>query len=180
MNTDSTELLAIGKIVKAFGIAGDVAVLPMTDSPARFLRLREALIGRDTARVEPRRILRVLVDSRGVRMHIEGISDRNGAERLVGSLVFVDAEHRVKLPKGRFFVHDIVGMAVVDELRGPVGRVRDVLKMPGNDVYVIEFDGREYMIPAVKSVVRCVDVKSNRMDVRLIEGMLDEGSAEQA
>ena len=46
----------------------------------------------------------------------------------------------------------------------------DVLDYPGNSVYVVQGD-HEYMIPAVKQFILSTDMDTNRMEVKLIEGM---------
>lgn len=167
-------LLAVGKLVKAVGVRGDLAVLPMTDRPERFRRLTSLFIGAEEQTAEMKAVERSVAGPHGVRIKLKGVDDREAAEHLVGSLLFVDAREHIVLPEGRYFIHEIVGLTVVDEVRGPVGVVREVLKYPAHDVYVIEDKGREFMIPAVKEFVRSIDLASRRMTVRLIEGMTVE------
>jgi ribosomal 30S subunit maturation factor RimM len=62
---------------------------------------------------------------------------------------------------------------VVTETGEEAGRVRDVLKLPGHDVYVVEHHGREYMIPGVKEFVLAIEPERGLMRVRLIDGMKD-------
>ena len=166
--------LAIGTIVKAFGIRGEVVIRIYTDSTSRFRRLKEVHLGRDAAASAAMRVERVAVEARGVRLKLAGVDSRTAAEALVGSLLFVDEGHRMPLPRGRFFVHEVVGLRVCDEEGRDLGTVREVLKMPAQDVYVIERHGREVMIPAVKEFVREIDPAAGIMRVRLIEGLLEE------
>ncbi len=168
------ELLAVGRIEKAFGIRGEVIVSPMTDSPGRFRTLKTVMVGRTAAGARPMVIKNVAVGARGVRLKLADTETRNAAEELVGAFLFVDAHHRVRPGKGRHFVHEVIGLVVADETGVVLGRVREVLKLPAHDVYVVERDGREVMIPAVKEFVLSIDAGSGRMTVRLIEGMLDE------
>ncbi len=168
------DLLAVGRIEKAFGIRGEVIVSPMTDTPARFRALRRVLVGRTPEGARAATVARVSIGPRGVRLRLTGTDTRNGAEELVGAFLFVDARHRITPAKGRHFVHELVGLAVIDERGLPVGTVRGVMKLPGHDVYVIERGGREVMIPAVKEFIRSIDRDARTITVRLIEGMLDE------
>ena len=173
------ELLAVGKVVKAFGIGGELVVEPLTDSPERFRTLRAVLLGLtpDTARHV--RIEKAQIGNRGVRLRLAGVPDRATAEQLVGQFLFVDKRHRISLPRGRYFVHDIVGLTVLDEHGVPRGTVRDVLKMPAHDLYVIEYGGQQYMLPAVKEFILGVDLESRTLTVHLIEGLTD-GLTEEA
>ncbi|MBM2841023.1 MAG: rimM [Bacteroidetes bacterium] len=75
--------------------------------------------------------------------------------------------------KGTYFVHDVVGMTVVDEHDNNIGTIKDVLRFPAQDVYLVEHNGNEWMIPAVKEFVDSIDVASKTMRVRLIDGLVD-------
>lgn len=166
-------LIAIGKIIKAHGIRGDLVILPMTDNPARFKKLKNVFVGTTEASVRETSVSGVSVESRGVRLRLAVASDRTAAERLVGSLLFVDEKDAIRLPKGTYFIHDIIGLGAVDETGAAIGVVKDVLKYPANDVYVLEKDGREILLPAVKAFIKRIDVASGTLHVKLIDGMLD-------
>lgn len=168
------QLLAVGRIVKAFGVRGEVVVESLADSPDRFRSVRAVYLGPDAATARPARITRAAISPRGVRVSIGDLADRKAAEKIVGHFLFVDARHRVKLPPGRFFVHQVLGLTVLDQDGAVVGRVRDVLKLPAHDVYVVENHGRDTMIPAVKEFVRSIEPESGVVRVHLIEGMVEE------
>lgn len=168
------DLLAVGRIAKAFGVHGEVVVESLADSPGRFRTVRAVHLGPDAENARPARIARVTIGPRGVRVALADVADRTAAEKIVGHFLFVDERHRVKLPTGRYFVHQVVGLTVLDQTGRVVGRVREVLKLPAHDVYVIEHHGRETMIPAVKEFVRSIEPESGILRVHLIEGMVEE------
>lgn len=174
MKGESHEFYAIGKISKAFGVRGDVVVAPMTQLPARFKKLKYVYIGPRGDLAQKHTVRNVRVEARGTRMQFLEVTDRAGAERLAGSLLFVDETQRVSPKKGSYFIHDIIGLRVVDERNVPLGVVKDVLRYPAQDVYVVEDDGREWMIPAVKEFIQAIDTDGGRMTVRVIEGMRNE------
>ena len=171
MNMQDQELLAVGVVVKAFGIRGEVVVEPLTDHPARFRKLRSVRIGPAAATTREMQIAETAVEPRGVRLRFADVADRDAAERLVGEYLFVEPSQRVRLPKGRYFVHQVIGLAVVTEEGEAAGRVRDVLKFPAHDVYVVEHHGREYMIPGVKEFILAIEPRRGTIRVRLIEGL---------
>jgi len=167
------ELYAVGRIVKAHGIKGDVVVTPMTNSLQRFAKLKRVFIGRASKDVRPVRIESVSVGGRGVRLKFAEIEDRTAAEGLRGEIVFVDKQERVRIPKGTFFIHDVIGLRVVDEEENNVGVVKDVLQLPAHDIYVIDSRGREVMVPAVKEFIKLIDISTGTMKVKLIDGLVD-------
>jgi 16S rRNA processing protein RimM len=166
-------LLAVGKIVKAFGIRGAVIVEPMTDSPARFRQLRNVLMGKDPESLMTVEIEAAAIGARGVRVQIAGVADRASAEQTVGNYLFVDEAHRVRVPRGRFFVHEIIGMTVIDQDGKNRGVVKDVLKLPAHDVYVVKYGTREFMIPAVKEFIWEINAKQRILTANIIEGLTE-------
>jgi 16S rRNA processing protein RimM len=172
LSRSSQTLYAIGKVTKAFGIKGEVVVQPMTESVARFKKLKRVFLGRQGSETVECKIECAQTEARGVRLRFEKCTDRTSAEALVGYLLFVDEEQRIVPKKGSHFIHEVVGLVVVDEEENIVGVVKDVLRMPAQDIYVIVKDGHEWMLPAVKEFIESIDMKARRMKVRVIEGLM--------
>jgi 16S rRNA processing protein RimM len=173
LSSSTHVLFAVGEFVKAFGIKGEIVVRPMTDSVQRLGKLRRVFVGQTAATAQETTVEFVRVERRGVRVKLSHVDDRIAAERIVGALLFVDETDRTRLPKGRYFIHDVVGLTVIDEGHRTIGTVRDVLRMPAHDVYVVRSGDHEVMVPAVKQFIKSIDLKTKTMRVRLIEGMTE-------
>ena len=172
--TPGAEYLAIGRIVKPFGVRGELVVESLTDDPGRFSALTTVMMGKDADSASEVIIEEVRAAGRGIRLRLNGIGDRDAAEALRGAFLFVAPADRIKLPPGRHFVHTLIGLAVVSEEGEDLGRLADVLKLPAHDVYVVRGDRGEVMIPVVEEFVREIDTVSGTITVRLIEGMSAE------
>ena len=166
--------MAVGTIVKAFGVRGEVIVQPMTDFPERFRKARVFWLGANTLSASKTGVESAVVSPRGIRLKLKGIDDRDRAEGLRGKLLFIDEAASTPLREGQYFVHDMLGLAVQEESGRPLGEIADVLRYPANDVYVVRGGRGEILIPAVKEFIRSVDIASRTMTVRLIEGMAEE------
>lgn len=168
--------MAIGRIVGMHGLNGELRVELHTDFPERFavgetIWLGEALLARTIqgAREHKGMILLILAD----------VTSRDAAEELREEWLFIPDDAAMALPKGDYWMHDIIGLAVVDEAGQPVGRVTDVLQTGANDVYIIDpAEGvnkdKELLIPAIADVVQNVDVPGGILTIRLVPGLLDE------
>ena len=167
-------LYAVGRVVKAFGIKGEVVVGSMTSLPARFETLGHVFVGWNDREVDATDVEYVRVEKRGVRVKLSAVHNRTDAERLVGRYIFVSEKNRVQPAKGTFFVDDVVGLLVIDELDNRLGVVKDVMKLPAQDVYVIDSNGREILVPAIREFIREINLQTKTMRVRLIEGFLEE------
>ncbi len=146
-------------------------VRPITSFPERFTQLKRVFVGTNEQNAVSMTVAMTNLRKQGVRIRLGEVEGRTEAERLVGSFVFVAEEDQVVLPPGTHFVHDVVGMKVVDQGTNVVGTVREILHMPANDVYVVEHDGREIMIPAVKEFIKKYDLDKKTLHVHLIDGM---------
>lgn len=97
-----------------------------------------------------------------VVVEFKGITDRNAAEALAGTELFVD---RSALPddndEGEFYHADLVGLSVRDETGAIVGKVRAVHNFGGGDILEITYQGRKgVMVPFTQAAVPVVDVKA--------------------
>lgn len=167
-------LYAIGEIVKPFGIHGEVVVRPLTDRPARFRKLKAVLVGKPHVPPTVSGVSIVDVRGRGVRLKLSLAGNRTEAENLVGSLLYIEVKDRLKLPRGTYFTHDIVGLQVINQHDKKVGVVREVLKLNAHDIYVLDLQGKEVMVPAVRDFVEKVDLAAGCIRIHFIEGMLGD------
>ena len=157
------KLLDAGEIVSAHGVRGELKLLPWTDSPEFLLDFGRFSIDGRWYEVQRSRVQKtcLLVKLRDV----DSVED---AARLVKKIAKIDRDD-APLPEGSHYVADLIGLKVLSEGES-IGRITDVLSMPGNDVYVVR--GRHsYMIPVVRAYVDEPDFEAGTVNVRLIEGM---------
>lgn len=166
-------MTAVGKISKSIGLKGEVRVTLLTDSPDRFRRLKAVWIGSEESTATRYKIQSVRVSRAAVVMQVEKVQTRTAADALRGQFVFVADKDEVKPRQGSYFIHEIVGMAVVDEAGMSIGTVQEVMQLPANDVWVVTSGEKEFLIPAIKEVIRSVDVGRRTVVIRPMEGMLD-------
>ena len=166
-----SEYLMIGEITKPQGVRGEVKVRPCTCDPERFYDLETVYVKRGDAYAPMHITVNRLADD-AVFMNVEGVADRDQAEKLRGTLLYIDRAHAVALDEDTTFIADLYGLkGVVDDGRD-LGRIVDVMQPGGNDVYVFKGPLGEVLVPALKSVVLKVDLEAGEM--RLDGKRLDE------
>jgi 16S rRNA processing protein RimM len=99
------------------------------------------------------------------------VTDRDAAEGLRGLLVQVPESEAWKLPRGRFYWHQILGLRVVTTAGDEIGTVAEILETGANDVYVVRGDGGERLIPAITQVVKWINPARGEMLVELMPGL---------
>lgn len=154
--------LSIGEILKPQGVKGEVKLRPITCDPGRFDELDGAFLLREGQYV-PVRLRTVRADADAVYLKIEGVNDRDQAEKLRGEYLYVDRAHAVRLPEDAEFVCDLIGCAARDDAGRELGTLTEVLQPGGNDVYVFRGPLGELLVPALKSVILKVDVREKTM-----------------
>lgn len=158
------EFLEIGKIVNTHGVRGEVKVQPWADSPEFLLGFRTLYLDETPVKVRTGRVHKGMVI-----LALEGVEDVNAAMALKNRVLYMRRED-ARLPRGSFFLQDILGAKVVTEAGEELGELADVLDLPGNPVYVVR-GAREILIPAVPEFVLRTDAENGVVTVRLIEGM---------
>ncbi len=153
-----------GVIVNTHGIKGEVSIQPWVDS-AEFLKKFKYLYINE----KPYKLLSGRIHKNFLLAELEGVSDVNAAMVLKGKVVFIDRDE-AKLPKGAFFLRDLIGASVVDEAGLELGKLTDVLELPAGNVYEVKGE-REILIPAVPQFILKTDINAGIITVRLIDGM---------
>ena len=154
--------LVIGEITKPQGVRGELKLRPITCDPERFAGLTLAYFKRGD-QYEPVKLKVNRLAPDAVFFNIEGVEDRNQAERLRGELLYIDRAHAVELDEDSDFICDLIGLTGKDDSGRVLGTLKDVMQPGGNDVYVFQGPYGEVLVPALKSVVIRVDYEAEIM-----------------
>lgn len=158
------EFLESGQIVNTHGIRGEVKIVPWADSPDFLCRFSTLYIDGKAVKV-----LSARVHKGNVIAQLEGVDDVNAAMLLKNKVVSI-SRGDAKLPKGTFFLADIIGLDVIDEAGTKLGVLREILSPSIQQIYVVEGE-REIMIPAVPEFILETNIAEGYIKVHLIEGM---------
>jgi 16S rRNA processing protein RimM len=160
--------VVVGRITRAHGVKGEVAVMVLTE-------VRERFEPGGVVYLEDGRALTV-AESRPHRgrmlVTFEGVRDRDAADALVQRSLVVPESESPPLPEGSYWDHQLIGCKIVTESGRSLGELRDVIHTPANDVWsAIDEDGTETLVPAIADVVASVDVEVRRVVVREVPGL---------
>lgn len=155
--------LEAGLIVATHGVRGEIKVLPWADGPEFLLEFDHIYVNGKCYAVESSRVHKTCA-----LLKLEGLDTIEAVTPLMQQVVKVDREE-VELEEGYHFIADLIGLKVVSEGQ-VIGVLKEVLSLPGNDVYVVKGE-HDYMIPVVKEFVEEPDFEAGTVTVHLIEGM---------
>ena len=162
------DLVRIGKVVRAVGLDGYVGVAGTEGALATLERVALARAGGDP---EPRRVVEARRQGKLWAVRLDGVTDRDGAEALVGREVLAARADLGEAGEGSYWWADLEGLPVVTVEGAEVGRVTGLYETGAADVLVVTGDRGEVLIPLAPYVT--VDLAAGRVVVDPPEGLLD-------
>ena len=164
--------LEIGQIVNTFGIKGQVKVVPFTDDINRFDELKEIFVEKKNE-LKLFQIEQVSYSKNMVILKLKGIENPEEAEKLRNCYLKIDRKNAKKLPEGTYFIADLIGLEVYTDENILLGKLEDIYNTGSSDIYVIKNDvGKQILLPAIKEVLKQVDLENKKIIVHIIEGLL--------
>lgn len=178
---DHNDFIAIGKIVKTIGIKGNVKIIPLTDFPERFTRLKklflfdegkkrffeDKLTGSNELVVSECRVFKDFISLR-----FDNYTSIEASKELIGLVVMINEKDRLKLKKGSYYYYELVGCDIYDKGEF-LGKVSTVVDYGSGDLFTVSYKGKDILIPYRNEFVRNIDIDKKRIDVELIDGFLE-------
>lgn len=164
------KLICIGKIVNTHAIKGEVRILSNSYTAEDFKENISTLIVDD-----------IELEIESVRKHkkfilakFKGLNSINDVLKYKGSDIYINESEKKELSDNEYFISDIIGMEVYDENEEKIGTIKEVMKTGSNDVYVVDSlkYNKEILIPAIKSCIKNIDFKQNKMKIILLDGLV--------
>ena len=163
------KFIDVGQIVNTHGLRGEVKVNPRTDTPEVF-EIFEYLYTEDKKEYK---VEGVRYQKNCVLLKLSGINDMDSAERMRNKILYVPRELFEDLPEDTFLVADISGLELKDE-NMVYGKITDVISTGSNDVYEVKPPvGKNIYVPAIKDVVKEINVDGGYVLVEIPKGLLD-------
>ena len=166
------EFVSIGIIIRAHGVRGELVIAPITDEFQQFEELKKISVKALSGERQFFTIDRARVRADRVILKLEEINDRDQATQLKGLSVDKHISECPELPPGEYYIFDLIGLKVKTTTGILLGEVVNVLTLPANDVYVIHDGTTEYLIPAIKDVIKKIDLKEEYILIEPLDGLL--------
>jgi len=165
--------LIIGRILRPHGVRGEVRASVITELPERFEWLEHVYLAQSPEAKQPRRVA-----VEGVRFHqdhvllkLAGVNSRDDAEVMRTLWLLVPESEGIPLEEGEFYLYHLDNLAVYTDSGEFLGRIVEVLETKAHDVFVVQGDGGELLLPDTDEVVKSIDLEAGRMTVHLIAGL---------
>ena len=162
-----------GKFVGTHGVRGGLRVQPWCDTPeflcqfkTLFLKAKDGFSSVKVKSSKPH--------GNVVLMELDGVNSMDDAEALRGKIIYIERKS-LKLEEGQYLISDLIGAEVFHaDSNEKLGEISDVSKTGANDVWHINRNGKEYLIPVIDDVVLKVDIDENKVIIRPLLGIFED------
>lgn len=161
-----------GKITGAHGIKGALKFQVYTESLAYYTPNVALLLREPNGREYEICALKAVPSGKSVLLTLKDVTDRNQAEALAGSLIFVPKDVLPEPEEGEFYWFELIGLDVVEADGRELGKLDHIFETGSNDVYVVKKGGNELLLPALPHVILDIDLEAKRIMVKIPEGLL--------
>ncbi|MCK9221118.1 MAG: ribosome maturation factor RimM [Limnochordia bacterium] len=168
----SEPLISIGVVTRPHGRKGELRVKILTDFPDRFSLLERVYLTLP-GRIAEYEVSNVRYHQGFCLMQLVGIDSIEEANKWALAYVQILQDEVMPLPEGAYYIFDLIGCSVVTDAGVKLGEIVDVLTTAANDVYVVQGEGEEILLPATKEVVKNIDLSNRSITVSLLPGILD-------
>ena len=166
------EYFEIGQIVNTSGLKGVIKVKPFTDDIKKFNSIKTiyVVIKKELKEFQ---VENVRLNKNMVFMKLKGIDTVEEAENYRNFYLKVKRDKDEKLETDSYYIVDIIGCKVITEENTNLGIVDEVFSTKSNDVYVIKDEaGKQILLPAIKDVIKNIDIKNKTITIHLLEGLI--------
>jgi len=166
------DLLAVGKILKAQGVKGEVKISPYSGEPEELLSYKTFYLN-GGAVSELFSVSQSREHGKFVVVKLSVVNSRDAAEELVGREIFVTKADMPKLATDEFYWHEFIGLLVVTDQGRELGTVNSLIATGSSDVLVISGKGQEYLVPAIEEIIVEVNFDSKTLVISPLPGLLE-------
>lgn len=168
-----SECFFLGKITKPHGLKGEVTVWLDVDNPddyqgldAVFLEIKNELV--------PFIISEIQIRGKKSIAKFEDINKIEQTESIVGAELYLPLTSLPKLSGKKFYYHEVIGFEIYDDnLQRTIGILKAIYESSGQDLFGIDADGTEILVPIVDEFIISVDRAIKRIEIKAPDGLLD-------
>ncbi|PHS06513.1 MAG: 16S rRNA processing protein RimM [Kordia sp.] len=163
----------LGKVVKKYSFKGELLVKLDTDEPEIFKNLESVFISLrnnlipffvDTCKLHKSQLLRI---------KFEDVDSEEDANALLKSDLYLPLSILPTLSGNKFYYHEVTGFMIIDENFGEVGVIDNINDTGAQELFVIDRDGTEILIPLNDQFIKKVDRENKQIIVNTPEGLID-------
>ena len=162
----------VGKIVKTHGLKGEVTLRIDNEQFDEIEELNYFLLDLNDILI-PYFIENITYHSNKSFILFQDLKTLEAASQLVGTAVYLPLELLPEKDGNDFYSHEVVDFRVVDEEKGELGKVQEIIEYPTQSLIKIIINGREVLIPIHDDIIQNVDRAGKKILIKAPNGLID-------
>jgi len=161
-----TGFVLIGKIISVYGKSGEVKVKLYDEYPEEVFLADFCYVDFFGSK-KKLRVNSVKKSGKFLILLFEGFDSEKSNSVLLEKDLYIEQEQTQELPEFSFLIDDLINSTVFvgEEL---LGKIVDVLSLPGNDVYVVEdVNNKETLVPAIQEIINRFDKQKKKLYLKV-------------
>ena len=167
-------LISFGKISKVHGLSGEVRFIPFSRQLDNISTLKRIFLIK-TPKSPPvvLNISKSRIQKNAAILKIKDVDSIEEAQKLVGSIVHVEASDLNDLEDDEYYWFELVGLKVYTDSGEYVGIVDNLMDRSLQSLLVVKNEDKEHLIPLTEPIVQKVDLDHSRIIIKPIEGLIE-------
>ena len=170
---DRKDLILIGHVIRPHGLAGLLKIVSYAESGETFFRTGSVFLSTDKKEFFEEKVVSLKPHGSTYILRLSHINSIDQAEKYKGAEILIRKESLLKEEGDEFFWYELIGLDVYLISGQYLGVLKKIFPTGGNDIYVVEGQGKEFLIPATHQVVKEINIGDKRMIISPIKGLLD-------
>ncbi|MEC7855860.1 MAG: ribosome maturation factor RimM [Candidatus Neomarinimicrobiota bacterium] len=160
----------VAEITTTSGYDGEVRLKPLSRFSIEYILKKSLQIGTSYNSLVSLKLEKTIGLGKRMRFRFEGIDSHNKAKNIIGKTIFAstNADDAINL-----IGSDLLGFNVVTSSGTLVGKLKDVMWLPSNDVYVVFNGEKEFLVPIVPEIVLSVNYEEEKILISSIDGLIN-------
>lgn len=149
------QFLLVGKITKPHGLKGEVKVFAYSEDPAQLVQYKRTVLVDSGGQLSSEHVVeRARAQDRGAILKLDGIDNRDEAQRLQGSGMLVYQEDLPAAEDDEYYWYRLHDLPVETAEGQYLGRVVSIFSNGAQDIMIVRSGQSEYLIPLIDSVIK--------------------------
>ena len=172
-NIDLKDLILIGHVIRPHGLTGLLRIVSYAQSSETFLQAGSLFVDRGNNEFEERRVIDIKPHGSFFLLRLSDLNSVEQAEIFRKAGIYIKRDFVGEKEKDEFFYYELLGLDVYLITGQYLGVIKEIFPTGSNDVYVVEGEEKEFLIPAIHQVVKEINIAKKRMIISPLKGLLD-------
>ena len=162
----------VGKIVKTHGLKGEVTLRIDNEQFDEIEELNYFLLDINDKLI-PYFVENITFHSNKSFVLFQDLKTLEAANQLVGISSYLPLDLLPEKDGNDFYSHEVVDFLVIDEEKGELGKVQEIIEYPTQSLIQIVINGKEVLIPIHDDIIQDVDREEKKIYIKAPNGLID-------